>query len=120
MGEWYSRPVIFVKDVALSAAFYIDKLGFMEDSRYEEGGKPLVMSLSRDGCDFLLNSQQPAKVGHGRLFISLDPPVLSAVRAELERRGAPVTDGRWGYKTMIIRDPDGNELFFPYPDDEPA
>jgi hypothetical protein len=40
---------------------------------------------------------------------------LQTLRAEFENRGAPIKDGWWGYDTMIIEDPDGNELFFPYP-----
>jgi hypothetical protein len=39
------------------------------------------------------------------------------VRAELEGRAVAVEDGRWGYPLMIVRDPDGNELYFPYPAD---
>ena len=26
-----------------------------------------------------------------------------------------IRDGHWRYETMIVEDPDGNELFFPYP-----
>ena len=36
------------------------------------------------------------------------------LRAELEGRGVDVKDGRWGYRLMVIADPDGNELWFPY------
>jgi hypothetical protein len=49
------------------------------------------------------------------MFISLDVGVLDALRAELEGRGVDVKDGRWGYRLMVIADPDGNELYFPYP-----
>jgi hypothetical protein len=35
--------------------------------------------------------------------------------AELEGRGVDVKDGQWGYRLMVIADPDGNELYFPYP-----
>ena len=35
--------------------------------------------------------------------------------AELEGKGVDVKDGRWGYRLMVIVDPDGNELYFPYP-----
>jgi hypothetical protein len=42
---------------------------------------------------------------------------LRALRSELEGKGVDVRDGSWGYPLMIIRDPDGNELFFPYPSD---
>jgi hypothetical protein len=37
------------------------------------------------------------------------------VRADFEARGVNVQDGWWGYKLMVIDDPDGNQLFFPYP-----
>jgi hypothetical protein len=31
-----------------------------------------------------------------------------------------VQDGRWGNPLMIVADPDGNQLYFPWPsDDEP-
>jgi hypothetical protein len=49
------------------------------------------------------------------MFISLDPDVLDAVRVELEGRGVNVKAGNWGYRLMVIADPDGNELYFPYP-----
>ena len=26
-----------------------------------------------------------------------------------------VKDGQWGYRLMVIADPDGNEFYFPYP-----
>ena len=41
--------------------------------------------------------------------------MLDALRAELEGRGVDVKDGQWGYRLMVIADPDGNELYFPYP-----
>jgi hypothetical protein len=49
------------------------------------------------------------------MFISLDVGVLNASRAELEGRGVDVRDGHWGYRLMVIADPDGNELYIPYP-----
>jgi hypothetical protein len=41
------------------------------------------------------------------MFISLDGEVLNALRAELEGRGVDVKDGHWGYRLMVIVDPDG-------------
>jgi hypothetical protein len=40
---------------------------------------------------------------------------VDALRAELESRGVPVKDGRWGYRLLVVDDPDGNQLYFPYP-----
>jgi len=40
---------------------------------------------------------------------------LDALRAELEAKGVPVKEGSWGYRLLVIDDPDGNQLFFDYP-----
>ena len=117
MSVWYSRPVLFVESVERSIAFYTEKLGFVESTRYEEEGRILVAQVNREDCEILLNCQQPEKTGHGRMFISIDIGPLQVLRGEFEGRGAPIRDGWWGYDTMIIEDPDGNELFFPYPND---
>ena len=117
MNVWYSRPVFFVESVERSIAFYTEKLGFTQGFRYEEEGKIFVGQVNREDCEIILNCQRPEKTGHSRIFISIDIGPLQALRAEFEARGAPIRDGWWGYDTMIIEDPDGNELFFPYPND---
>jgi len=117
MNVWYSRPVFFVESVERSIAFYAEKLGFTEGFRYEEEGTILVGQVNREDCEIILNCQRPEKTGRGRIFISIDIEPLRMLRAEFENRGAPIKDGWWGYDTMIIEDPDGNELFFPYPND---
>jgi len=48
----------------------------------------------------------------------LDVPVYDSFRAELGARGVTLKDGFWGFDTMIVEDPDGNELFFPVPKPE--
>ena len=115
--RWYARPVLFVSDMERSIAFYVDQLGFEEQWRHEDGDKTLVAQVDRQSCELILSSQEPAKTGRSRMFLSLDVETLEAVRAELEGRGVPVEDGRWGYRLMIVRDPDDNELYFPYPAD---
>lgn len=117
METWYSRPVLFVENVERAIAFYTEKLGFTEGDRYEEDGKVLVSQVNREDCALLLTCQEPDKNGRGRMFISLDLEPFLSYKAELEKRGAPIKTGWWGYDTMIVEDPDGNELFFPYPDD---
>ncbi len=117
MNVWYSRHVFFVESVERSIAFYTEKLGFSEGFRYEEEGKILVGQVNREDCEIILNCQQPEKTGRSRIFISIDLEPLQALRTEFENRGAPIRDGWWGYDTMIIEDPDGNQLFFPYPKD---
>ncbi len=118
--RWYARPVLFVSDMESSIAFYVDQLGFKEHWRHEDSGKTIVAQVDRQTCELILSSKEPDKIGRGRIFISLDLEVLEAVRTELEGRGVPVEDGRWGYPLAIVRDPDGNQLYFPYPADDPA
>lgn len=116
---WYSRPVLFVADVGRSIDFYMNQLGFRNPWRYVEQGATAaaVAQVERKGCELILSSQWPEKAGTSLMFISLDLDVLNAVRGELKARGVEVKDGHWGYKVMIITDPDGNQLYFPYPSD---
>lgn len=118
-NEWYSRPVLFVTDVDRSIDFYVKQLGFKQNWRYEDddgSGKAWVAQVSRPGVELILdgNGLRPEKVGKGLMFISLDQDVLNALRTELEGRGVDVKDGKWGYRVMVVADPDGNEFYFPY------
>jgi catechol 2,3-dioxygenase-like lactoylglutathione lyase family enzyme len=113
--EWFARPVLFVADIDGSVDFYVKQLGFTQAWRFEEEGKAMVAQVERQGCELILSSQWPDKVGKGLMFISLDLVVLDALRTELEGRGVEVRDGQWGYRLMVVADRDGNELYFPYP-----
>jgi len=128
MTDWFARPVLHVSDVEASLNFYLTRLGFTSPWRYDEDGKVRVAQVDRQGCALILSDQWPGKVGKGLTFISLnvEPPTpdaavaaLDALRAELEAKGAPVKDGSWGYRLLVVDDPDGNQLFFNYPA-EPA
>ena len=118
--QWYSRPVLFVADIERSVGFYVKQLGFTQAWRFEDEGKAYVAQVDRKGCELIFSSQWPDKVGKGLMFISLDVGVLDALRAELEGRGVEVKDGEWGYRLMVVSDPDGNQLFFPYPASSPT
>jgi uncharacterized glyoxalase superfamily protein PhnB len=129
MTDWFARPVLHVKDVEASLLFYVNLLGFTIPWRYPEDGKAHVAQVDRQGCALILSDQWPEKVGKGLMFISLNVELLSdewktreaavaaldALRAELEAKGAPVKDGSWGYRLLVVDDPDGNQLFFNYP-----
>jgi catechol 2,3-dioxygenase-like lactoylglutathione lyase family enzyme len=115
--RWYSRPILFAADIQRMLDFYIGKLGFREGWRYEEGGQLVIAQVSRSDCELIFTRQESMRAGPGRIFISLDLDVLEAARAEFEARGIPVRFRRWGYHTLVVQDPDGNELYFPYPAD---
>jgi len=124
--EWFARPVLHVSSVEAALRFYVEKLGFTVPWRYEEHGKVWVAQVDRGDCALILSCQWPEKAGKGLMFISLNVTPFSraaeiaavdALRAELEGRGAKVTDGEWGYKILVVEDPDGNQLYFPYPNE---
>jgi uncharacterized glyoxalase superfamily protein PhnB len=126
MTEWFARPIFHVTDVEASLRFYVNQLGFTNPWRYDENGKVFVAQVERQGCAIILSNQWPEKIGKGLIFISLnvEPPTLEAatvaldeLRAELEAKGAPVKDGSWGYRLLVVDDPDGNQLFFNYPNE---
>ena len=118
MTDWFARPVLHVSDVEASLRFYIDRLGFTCPWHYDEDG---VAQVERQGCALILANTWPEKIGKGLMFISLNVApetqiaALDALREEFEARGVPVKEGSWGYRLLVVDDPDGNQLFFNYP-----
>jgi catechol 2,3-dioxygenase-like lactoylglutathione lyase family enzyme len=124
MTDWFARPVLCVRDVEASLRFYVDQLGFTNPWRYDEDGRARVAQVDRQGCALILADTWPEKIGKGLMFISLNveqqtgeaaAAALDALRAELEAKGVPVKEGSWGYRLLVVDDPDGNQLFFNYP-----
>jgi catechol 2,3-dioxygenase-like lactoylglutathione lyase family enzyme len=121
MTDWFGRPVLHVKDVEASLRFYVNRLGFTSPWRYDKDGKASVVQVDGLGCTLILTDHWPDKVGKGLMFISLNAEqeaqiaALDALRVELEAKGVPVKEGSWGYRLLVVDDPDGNQLFFNYP-----
>ena len=85
-----------------------------------------VAQVDRQGCALILADTWPGKIGKGLMFISLNVEsqtreaaiaALDGLRAELEAKGVPVREGSWGYRLLVVDDPDGNQLFFNYPNE---
>jgi|SRR5579863_6575592 catechol 2,3-dioxygenase-like lactoylglutathione lyase family enzyme len=124
MTDWFARPILNVTDVEASLRFYVDRLGFTSPWRFEEDGKVFVAQVDREGCALILSCQWREKIGKGLMFVSLNVEpatreaaiaALDGLRAEFEARGVPVKDGSWGYRLLVVDDPDGNQLLFNYP-----
>jgi len=129
MTDWFARPVLHVKDVEASIRFYVNQLGFTSPWRYEEEGKARVAQVERLGCALILADTWPEKIGKGLMFISMNVEpdtresavaALDELRAELEAKDVLVKEGSWGYRLLVVDDPDGNQLFFNYPNDTPS
>jgi uncharacterized glyoxalase superfamily protein PhnB len=125
-ADWFARPVLHVTNVEASLRFYLDRLGFTSPWCYREDGRVRVAQAERQGCALILADQWPEKVGKGLIFISLNVEpdsreaaiaALDALREEFAANGVPVKEGSWGYRLLVVDDPDGNQLFFNYPNE---
>ena len=126
MTEWFARPIISVNNVEASLRFYVDRLGFTCPWHYDEDGRPFVAQVDRQGSALILSANWPEKIGKGLIFISLNVEpathensvaALDALLAELDGKGVAVKDGYWGYRLLVVDDPDGNQLLFNYPNE---
>lgn len=112
--RWYARPVLFVADLARSLRFYQEQLGFVKNWHADDG-TGTVCQVSRSDCEIIL-CQDAARQDRARLFIELTAAGLTDFRRELAERSVPTKEIWWGYDTIQVNDPDGNELLFPVPE----
>jgi catechol 2,3-dioxygenase-like lactoylglutathione lyase family enzyme len=110
--RWYARPVFFVTDLARALEFYVDALGFTK-TWHEADGQGTVCQVNRGECEIIL-CEDPKRSDRGRLFVELTPDGFSALRREIEAGSVRSTEMWWGYDTIQVIDPDGNELLFPH------
>jgi catechol 2,3-dioxygenase-like lactoylglutathione lyase family enzyme len=112
--RWYTRPVFFVADVNGAARFYVDVLGFAK-AWHSDDGSGKVCQVSRGECEIIL-CEDPTRRDRGRLFIELTADGFTDLRREFVEGSVPAKETWWGYDTLQVNDPDGNELFFPRPE----
>ncbi len=108
---WYARPVLFVADVNRAIRFYVDMLGF-EKRWHEDDGAGTVCQVNRGDCEIIL-CEHATRRDKARLFVELNVDELAQLRRELVERSVPSRETWWGYDSIQIDDPDGNELLFP-------
>src|SRR6202047_3933368 len=126
MTARFARPVLLVGEFGAWLRLCVNRLGFTSPWRYDEDGRARVAQVDRQGCALILADTWPEKIGKGLMFISLNVEpetrgaavaAWDALRAELEAKGVPVKEGSWGYRLLVVDDPDGNQLFFNYPNE---
>lgn len=111
MHRWYTRPVLFVADLHRALRFYVDVFGF-EKRWHSADGAGNVCQVERAECEIIL-CQDAARRDRGRLFIELTEDGLAELRRAVAERSIPAKEVWWGYDSLEIDDPDGNELLFP-------
>lgn len=112
--RWYTRPVFFVSDVNRAARFYVDMLGF-EKGWHSGDGTGNVCQVNHGECEIIL-CEDAKRRDRSRLFIELTAEAHADLRREFVERAVPTKETWWGYDTLEVDDPDGNELFFPRPE----
>ncbi|AYG66890.1 MULTISPECIES: glyoxalase superfamily protein [unclassified Rhizobium] len=113
-------PILFVRDVTASAAFFREKLGFAEE--FLHGAPPFYGAVSRDGiCIHLRLVYEPyfaaAAAKEGSLILaSIEVSNVQGLFEEFKKKGVefaqPLTKQAWGGTDFHVRDPDGNVISF--------
>ena len=116
--KWYPRPVFFVADINRAIHFYVDMLGF-EKAWHSGDGTGTVCQVNRSDCEIIL-CEDDKRRDRARLFIELNQDGLAELRHEIDERSIPFTTTWWGYDSIRIDDPDGNELLFPIEGNSPS
>ncbi|AMM33508.1 glyoxalase [Sinomonas atrocyanea] len=101
-----------VADVERSKAFYVEKLGFVLDHDVEHIPGMRVVQLTPPGsaASIVIGTGMTGMVPGSLEGLQLVVPDLAAVRAELLRRGAEVSEVQdmGGVQFAHLVDPDGN------------
>ena len=121
MSSLYARTVFFTNDAERSLDFYTEQLGFAVDWEFKEEGRTFVFQVSLLGFELILNQtgeQTHARAGHGRLFIGLDDDQGEPLRKHFEAKRIQAERVDWGRPTLVVKDADGNEIFFWLPRDD--
>ena len=113
-------PILFVRDVTASAAFFRDTLGFAID--FLHGEPPFYGAVSRGAAGLHLrfvhqpNFADLAAREPSLILATIEVDNVQALFDELKARGADIpqtlTRHPWGGTDFHFRDPDGNIVSF--------
>lgn len=113
-------PILLVRDVPASAAFFEQELGFKMD--FLHGLPPFYGAVSRDGiCLHLRCVKHPrfaniASEEASLICVSIEVSNVHALFEEFKARGVEfvqtLTKHPWGGTDFHVRDPDGNVISF--------
>ncbi|NIA68154.1 hypothetical protein HBA54_06080 [Pelagibius litoralis] len=102
-------PILNVKNVPASIAYYVEKLGFQKEWDWET--PPTFACVHRDDVRIFLCQDGQGAPG---TWISIFVHDVDALYEDYRQRGAIIrqepTDFPWGVREMNIEDPDGHRL----------
>jgi uncharacterized glyoxalase superfamily protein PhnB len=107
-------PVLSVKDVDASIAFYNEKLGFKTDMVLAgPDGVNAFAGVSLGNSTFMLSLAETPNAGQGVVFMIYIPEEadIDKVYADVQAKGVaivePLKTEYWGDRVFSIKDPDG-------------
>jgi catechol 2,3-dioxygenase-like lactoylglutathione lyase family enzyme len=106
-----ATPILSVRDVPASIAYYTDKLGFTD---HWEWGEPVGFGgASRDEIEIFFCKDRQGCPG---TWMSIWVEDVDALYREFQASGAdirqPPTTFEWGVREMNVADPDGHRMRF--------
>lgn len=117
-------PLLNVRNIVQSVAFYCDRLGFKLAAKWEPEGRLVWCRIEREGSALMLQEgceedgpMENRGCGVTFYFICDD---ADRMYDELRNRGlniAPPETAFYGMKQIHVQDPDGYELWFESPVD---
>jgi catechol 2,3-dioxygenase-like lactoylglutathione lyase family enzyme len=115
VNNLYARAVFFVENTERALRHYVEQLGFSEDWAHNEEGTVYVCQVSLFGFELILNQvggDTKTRAGHGRVYIGLEDDQIAPVLEHISAKGIQTERRDWGQPTLVVRDLDGNEIFF--------
>jgi catechol 2,3-dioxygenase-like lactoylglutathione lyase family enzyme len=119
-GAMQAIPILFVRDIAKTAHFYRDKLGFTID--FLHGDPPFYGAVERDGARLHLrfvhrtNFSELAAEEEALILAAIEVADVASLFAEFKARGVefpqPLVTQDWGGTDFHVRDPEGNMISF--------
>jgi uncharacterized glyoxalase superfamily protein PhnB len=114
-------PNLIVEKIENNLPFWIDRLGFEKTAEVPEGKSLGFVILQRDGVEVMLQSRAslakdvPAiSDGSYRSVLYIEVADLAPIRKALKGwpPTAPERTTFYGAREIIVRDPEGNPVFF--------
>lgn len=109
-----TNPILRVRDVEASIAYYVERLGFALQFSWGEGDGPVSFAgVSRDGFEVMLCLEGQGQPG---TWFTVWVDDVDELHAEYVDRGADIrrapVDLPWGVREMNVIDPDGHRIRF--------
>jgi uncharacterized glyoxalase superfamily protein PhnB len=110
-GMGCTVPILNIKNLRASQAYYRDKLGFKV--AWDHGDPPSFGAVTRDNSVIFMCQSCEMPSGAWMMIFTKD---VDNLHDEYKKRGAIIkmapTDMPWGLREMQVADPDGNTIRF--------